>query len=1421
MKQLLSTLAFLCCALFAMAQTANVQVIHNSPTPGTNSGPTVDIYVNGNLLAPLTGVPFRAATGFLPVPSGVDITVDVKVSPSTPADPNVGSFDLGQLADGANYVVTANGIAGDMMNPFQLSINGAAQTAANDGSKVAFAALHGSPGAPAVDIDARTVGNLFSDVSFTEYTNYVEVDPGVYYIDVRGNGSPDILATFEANLNGLAGGAATVFASGILGDTPAFGLFAALADGTVVELPATEIARAQIIHNSPINGTGSGPTVDIYVNGGLLVPGLEFRTATEFVFVPAGVALDIAVVPAGGDPVNDDVYGGDPVTLDNGATYVLTANGIAGNPVNPFTIDINAMAREAATDAGNVDLSVLHGSPGAPSVDVDARAIGTLITDLEYGEYTSDYLSVDPGVYYLDIRVTGSPDIVATFQADLNGLAGGAATVFASGILGDTPAFGLFAALADGTVVELPATEIARAQIIHNSPINGTGSGPTVDIYVNGGLLVPGFEFRTATEFVFVPAGVALDIAVVPAGGDPVNDDVYGGDPVTLDNGATYVLTANGIAGNPVNPFTLHINAMAREAAENAGTVDLSVLHGSPGAPNVDVDARAVGTLITDLEFGEYNGYLTVLPEVYYLDVRVAGSPDIVATFEADLNGLAGGAATVFASGILGDTPAFGLFAALADGTVVELPATSIARLQLIHNSPGPGTATGPAVDIYANGDLLLENFEFRTATGFDFVPGDVAIDLSVVPTGGDPVNDNLYTGGPVTFENGSNYVVVANGIAGDAINPFTLDIQDMAREGANNSNEIDIDIHHGSPELPPVDIDIFGVVTGDVVDGLAYGDFSGYVSVPGAPYFITVDAGLAALTYYLNTEGLEGSSWTVFASGLFTNTPGLGIFAANQDGDVIELQLVDQFAEANVIHNSPAAAADVVDVYLNGGRLLDDFEFRTATGFTELAAGIPLSIGIAPGNSTSVADTIFNLDLAAGLAAGENYVITAAGIPGDADNPLELQIFAGAKQAADNAGEVELLALHSSPGAPNVDIDARAVGNLISDLEYGEYNGYLAVAPQDYYLDVKGAGSPDIVETFLAPLGGFADQALTVFASGILGGSPAFGLFAADADGNVVELPISRVIRGQIIHNSPSPTVDIYLDDVLAIEDLAFRDATEFTFLPAETLVNVKVVPADGDPAMDAVYDENVSFDFNGDTYIIMATGIAGDMDNPFELALYNAGREAAAGTGVDLLAYHGSTDAPVVDVVVEGPGSILFDDLEYGNFSDEYANVPADIYNLAITPGDDNDNTVRRYIADVTGLEGGAAVVFATGFLSDDDPAFGLWVALPDGTTFPLQDVSAVANLNGNLNSFGVAPNPGLSGQEVQVAINLNNATQARVELRDLNGRLVQPIFTGMLPSGGQTFTVDLPQLQGGMYLIQLTTDAGIAVQKLVIGQ
>ena len=83
-----------------------------------------------------------------------------------------------------------------------------------------------------------------------------------------------------------------------------------------------------------------------------------------------------------------------------------------------------------------------------------------------------------------------------------------------------------------------------------------------------------------------------------------------------------------------------------------------------------------------------------------------------------------------------------------------------------------------------------------------------------------------------------------------------------------------------------------------------------------------------------------------------------------------------------------------------------------------------------------------------------------------------------------------------------------------------------------------------------------------------------------------------------------------------------------------------------------------------------------------------------------VGLNIYHGSTDAPAVDILADAnDGTVLVSDLEYFEFSG-YTEVPAADYTLGVAPT--GGDAIAAFTAPLSGLGGGTAVAFASGFLS-----------------------------------------------------------------------------------------------------------------------
>jgi hypothetical protein len=275
---------------------------------------------------------------------------------------------------------------------------------------------------------------------------------------------------------------------------------------------------------------------------------------------------------------------------------------------------------------------------------------------------------------------------------------------------------------------------------------------------------------------------------------------------------------------------------------------------------------------------------------------------------------------------------------------------------------------------------------------------------------------------------------------------------------------------------------------------------------------------------------------------------------------------------------------------------------------------------------------------------------------------------------------------------------------------------------------------------TFVADLSGFADQTLTVLASGYLRPYAApfstrplnFGLIAVDAQGNVVRFqPVARV---QFIHNSPDSAVsiaDIYVDSLLTpfVDDLGFRDATAYLNVPAGTR-KIDVAPGRSSSAAGAVYTQRFEF-ATGETYVLIASGVL-DPDNfesnpdgvstDFRLLQKRGAREFVdtQNGDVELFGVHGSPYASTVGVRTR-TGTTLLDDVAYADLSDYVAISPTP-YTLDVT-GPNQTAVVARFAADLTGLTNRTVTVLASGFLTTggDDPSgptFRLMAALDDGT-------------------------------------------------------------------------------------------------------
>ncbi|MBX0297166.1 DUF4397 domain-containing protein [Haloarcula nitratireducens] len=156
-----------------------------------------------------------------------------------------------------------------------------------------------------------------------------------------------------------------------------------------------EDALVRAVHASP-----DAPDVDVYVDGDRVLKDVEYGTISDYLRVEPD-EYEVKITAAGD---RDTVVFEDDLELEEDEAYTVVATGELAE--DDFEVFVYEDDRSIRRDRARV--RVIHASPDAPDVDVTLdEGDAVLIEDLEFGE-ASDYLTVKPGRYELEVRPASS-----------------------------------------------------------------------------------------------------------------------------------------------------------------------------------------------------------------------------------------------------------------------------------------------------------------------------------------------------------------------------------------------------------------------------------------------------------------------------------------------------------------------------------------------------------------------------------------------------------------------------------------------------------------------------------------------------------------------------------------------------------------------------------------------------------------------------------------------------------------------------------------------------------------------------------------------------------------------------------------------------------------------------------------------------
>jgi hypothetical protein len=161
-------------------------------------------------------------------------------------------------------------------------------------------------------------------------------------------------------------------------------------------------ALIRIVHLSP-----DAPAVDVLVDGGRVLAGVSYPSASDYLEVSAG-ARELKVNAA--DTSTSVITAN--VTLNEEESYtVVAANRLSS--IEPLVL----VDERGGTPGDEASVRVLHGAPSAPAVDVYVTALGAdlntatpVLKNVSF-KASSGYLTVPAGTYQVRVTVAGTKTV--------------------------------------------------------------------------------------------------------------------------------------------------------------------------------------------------------------------------------------------------------------------------------------------------------------------------------------------------------------------------------------------------------------------------------------------------------------------------------------------------------------------------------------------------------------------------------------------------------------------------------------------------------------------------------------------------------------------------------------------------------------------------------------------------------------------------------------------------------------------------------------------------------------------------------------------------------------------------------------------------------------------------------------------------
>jgi hypothetical protein len=409
------------------------------------------------------------------------------------------------------------------------------------------------------------------------------------------------------------------------------------------------------------------------------------------------------------------------------------------------------------------------------------------------------------------------------------------------------------------------------------------------------------------------------------------------------------------------------------------------------------------------------------------------------------------------------------------DNPTANGPATESALVRVAHLSPD-----APAVDVWVDGSLALEDVEFRDFSGYlELSEGMHEVVVVAANTTTPAVIDAA-----VNVEGGIAYTVAATGLLADSsIAPAVFEDDLEPTPG-----KAELRFVHASPDAPAVDITLLDGTP--LFSDVSFGSAGMPVPVDAGAYSVQVRvAGTTTVALsFADVPVSAGMNYTVYAVGQLGDGSIDALVSVDMAGEATTtVDLTPATAEVRVAHLVPGAPN--VDVIVDGDTALTNVPFEAISDYLVLSAAThTVRVVVAGGGADVIGETALTFD------PNSASTVAATGIP---SNIVPLVLQDTRELAAPGKSQVRFV--HTSPDAPAVDVMVTNGPVLFAGYEFGQSSDYLEVDAGTYDLEVRVASTPPGQGAFVEAFPGVQLTSTTtysVFATGL----------AANLDAKAVE---------------------------------------------------------------------------------------------------------------------------------------------------------------------------------------------------------------------------------------------------------------------------------------------------------------------------